>query len=73
MTPEKNLVPRLIVQYEFGEPTAGRTGASVASLERLLVSSLAKVVGTGVGDHGALRHYISTQSPCKYPSLDLRQ
>lgn len=33
--------------------TAGRTRASVASLERLLGVALAKVVGAGVNDHGA--------------------
>lgn len=34
--------------------TAGRTGASVASLEGLLVATLAEIVGAGVDDDGAL-------------------
>ncbi len=34
--------------------TASRTGASVASLEGLLVATLAEIVGAGVDDDGAL-------------------
>ena len=34
--------------------TASGTGAGVASLQRLLVSSLAEIVGAGVDDDGAL-------------------
>jgi len=35
--------------------TASRAGAGVASLERLLVATLAEVIGAGVDDDGALR------------------
>jgi len=35
------------------DDTASRTGTSVASLERLLVASLAEVIGAGVGDDGS--------------------
>lgn len=49
--------PRLVWQANPAEGqnlTAGRAGTGVASLERLLVASLAEVVGAGVDNNGPL-------------------
>ena len=45
------------------DDTAGRSGTSVASLEGLLVSTLAKVVSAGVNDDGSLSREVSHICP----------
>ena len=58
------------------DDTAGRAGTSVASLEGLLVSTLAKVVSAAVNDDGSLSTEVShIRSPpvCKRKGDDIRQ
>jgi hypothetical protein len=55
MTPKAQLV-RLAQAYNVSteQHTAGGTGASVASLQGLLVATLAKIVSAGMHNNGAL-------------------
>ena len=54
ITPVGERISKYSMPKIFMGHTAGRTGSSVASLERLLVATLAKIVGAGVDDDGAL-------------------
>lgn len=56
MTPD-NFISHVVPEswnWKFLSHTASRSGTSVTSLKRLLVVTLAKVVGTGVDNDSAL-------------------
>lgn len=51
--------------------TAGRAGTSIASLERLVVSTLAKIISTRVNDNSTLYKQLACNLHSQQDSIDL--